>query len=91
MTKADLVNNIANKTGLEKKAVLAVIEQLMTEVKDSLAADENVYLRGFGTFAVRKRAQKAARNITKNTTVIIPAHKAPTFKPAKVFAEALQK
>ena len=85
MTKAEVVTEIAHKTGVEKMAVLAVVEEFMTVVKDSLSEGENVYLRGFGSFIVRKRAEKTGRNITKNTTVIIPAHNIPAFKPAKPF------
>ena len=87
MTKAEVVSEIANRTGVEKMAVLAVVEEFMTVVKDSLSEGENVYLRGFGSFVVRKRAEKTGRNITKNTTVIIPAHNIPAFKPAKPFME----
>lgn len=91
MTKADLVNEIAKNTGIEKSNVLAVVESFMTVVKDSLANEENVYLRGFGSFIVKERAQKTARNISKNTTIIIPAHKIPAFKPAKTFVNAVKK
>ncbi|NLI71225.1 MAG: integration host factor subunit beta [Bacteroidales bacterium] len=90
MTKADLVNEIARNTGIDKSNVLAVIESFMTVVKDSLTNDENVYLRGFGSFIVKERAQKTARNISKNTTIIIPAHKIPAFKPAKAFRESVK-
>ncbi len=85
MTKAEIVSNIAVKSGMEKSDVLRVIEDLMTEVKDSLEKGENVYLRGFGSFIIKKRAEKTGRNITKNTTIKIPAHNIPAFKPAKVF------
>lgn len=85
MTKAEVVNAIAQKTGIEKIAIMTVVEELMTVVKDSLTEGENVYLRGFGSFIVRKRAEKTGRNISKNTTVIIPAHNIPAFKPAKSF------
>ena len=85
MTKADIVNEVAKATGLEKIAVQNVVESFMDCVKDSLAKDKNVYLRGFGSFIVKKRAKKTARNISKNTTIIIPAHNIPAFKPAKVF------
>ncbi len=71
MTKADIVNEIAKNTGIDKVAVLTTVEAFMDAVKDSLAKDENVYLRGFGSFVVKKRAQKTARNISKNTTIII--------------------
>ncbi len=85
MTKADIVKEVAKSTGIEAKTVSAVVEGFMAAVKDSLAKDNNVYLRGFGTFAVQTRAQKTARNITRNTTVIIPEHKVPTFKPCPDF------
>ena len=85
MTKADIVNEVAKATGIEKIAVQNVIESFMESVKDSLAQDNNVYLRGFGSFIVKKRAKKTARNISKNTTLIIPEHNIPSFKPAKVF------
>ena len=90
MTKADIVNEIAKTTGVEKANVLAVVEKLMEVVKDSLAQGENVYLRGFGSFIVKTRSEKTARNISKNTTIIIPAHKIPAFKPAKVFMEEVK-
>ena len=85
MTKAEVVSNIAKNTGIEKMAVLTVVEEIMTVIKDSLSEGENVYLRGFGSFIIRKRAEKTGRNISKNTTVIIPAHNIPAFKPAKSF------
>ena len=85
MTKAEVVNSIAQKTGIEKIAIQTIVEELMTVVKDSLTEGENVYLHGFGSFIVRKRAEKTGRNISKNTTVIIPAHNIPAFKPAKSF------
>ncbi|MBP5190156.1 MAG: integration host factor subunit beta [Bacteroidales bacterium] len=85
MTKAEVVNEIAQKTGIEKIAIMTIVEELMTVIKDSLTEGENVYLRGFGSFIVRKRAEKTGRNISKNTTVIIPAHNIPAFKPAKSF------
>jgi DNA-binding protein HU-beta len=91
MTKADIVNEIAEKTGIEKVAVQATIEAFMKSVKTSLSNGDNVYLRGFGSFVVRKRAQKTGRNISKNTTIIIPAHFVPSFKPAKVFVERIKK
>ena len=85
MTKADVVNEIAKNTGIDKATVLATVESLMAVIKGSLAKKENVYLRGFGSFVVKERAQKTARNISKNTTIIIPAHSIPSFKPAKTF------
>ena len=91
MTKADIVNEIAKKTGVDKASVLATVESFMDVVKDSLANDENVYLRGFGSFIVKRRAQKTARNISKNTTIIIPAHNIPAFKPSKTFVGQVKK
>lgn len=91
MTKADIVNEIAKKTGVDKASVLATVESFMDVVKDSLANDENVYLRGFGSFIVKRRAQKTARNISKNTTIIIPEHNIPAFKPSKTFVGQVKK
>ena len=90
MTKQDIVNQISKQTGIDKTATLAVVESFMEAVKDSLSANENVYLRGFGSFILKKRAQKTARNITQNTTRIIPEHNIPAFKPAKVFFDAVK-
>ena len=91
MTKADIVREIAKKTGIENATVLASVEAFMETVKESLAKEENVYLRGFGSFILKKRAAKTARNISKNTTLIIPEHNIPAFKPAKTFAEMIKK
>lgn len=91
MTKADIVKEISSRTGIEKEAVLTVVEQFMTVVKDSLSNGENVYLRGFGSFILKQRAEKTARNISKNTTLIVPAHNIPFFKPADVFKEEVAK
>ena len=85
MTKADIVNEISKNTGIEKAVVLETVDNFLESVKGSLAKGENVYLRGFGSFIVKKRAQKTARNISKNTTIIIPAHNIPSFKPANTF------
>lgn len=85
MTKADIVNEISKNTGIEKVTVQKAVEAFMDAIKDSLVKDKNVYLRGFGSFIVKKRAQKTARNISKNTTIIIPEHNIPSFKPAKSF------
>ncbi len=85
MIKADVVNEIAKNTGIDKAAVLKTVESFMVVVKDSLSKNQNVYLRGFGSFIVKTRAQKTARNIAKKTTMIIPAHDIPAFKPAKAF------
>jgi DNA-binding protein HU-beta len=85
MTKADIVNEISKNTGIEKVTVQKTVEAFMESVKDSLVDGNNVYLRGFGSFIVKKRAEKTARNISKNTTIIIPQHNIPAFKPAKTF------
>ena len=85
MTKAEIVNQISKKTGIEKVAVLDTVEMFMDIIKGSLTSGNNVYLRGFGSFVVKQRAAKTARNISKNTTIIVPAHKIPSFKPAKTF------
>lgn len=85
MTKADIVKEVSKRTGIEATAVMAVVEGFMKAVKGSLAKENNVYLRGFGTFEVKTRKTKTGRNITKNTTVVIPEHKVPTFKPCPDF------
>ena len=85
MTKADIVNEIARNIGVEKVTVQKSVEAFMDAVKDCMIKGNNVYLRGFGSFIVKKRAKKTARNISKNTTIIIPAHNIPAFKPAKSF------
>ena len=90
MTKAEIVNEVAKATGIEKIAVQTVIESFMECVKDSLAKGNPVYLRGFGSFIIKHRAQKAARNITQRTTMTIPEHDIPAFKPAKVFVAAVK-
>lgn len=91
MTKSDIASEIAKTAGIDKAAVITVIEQFMTVVKDSLAHSDNVYLRGFGSFIVKTPAEKTARNISKNTTIIIPAHNIPAFKPANTFKEEVAK
>ena len=91
MTKAEIVTEIAKTYGIDKASVLSVVEQFKTVVKDSLAHGENVYLRGFGSFIVKRRADKIARNISKNTTLIVPAHNIPAFKPAQTFMEEVAK
>lgn len=86
MTKADIVSEIAKSTGVEKVQVQAIVEAFMESIKTSMINKNNVYLRGFGSFIVKKRATKVARNISKNTTITIPEHDIPAFKPAKSFA-----
>lgn len=90
MTKAEIVSEISKTTGVDKASVLATVEKFMEIVKDSLINGEHVYLRGFGSFIVKTRSEKTARNISKNTTIIIPEHKIPSFKPAPVFVEAIK-
>ena len=90
MTKADIVNEIAKKTGVEKNQIQTIVEAFMEEVKESLVKEDNVYLRGFGSFIIKKRAEKVARNISKNTTITIPAHNIPAFKPAKSFVAKIK-
>lgn len=90
MTKADIVNEIAKSTGLEKIVVQKVVESFMDNVKSSLIQNNNVYLRGFGSFTLKKRAKKTARNISKNTTLVIPEHYIPAFKPAKIFMDKVK-
>jgi DNA-binding protein HU-beta len=91
MTKADIVNEIALKTGIEKIIVQSTVEAFMNEIKSSMQSGENVYLRGFGSFIIKKRAEKTGRNISQNTTLVIPAHNIPSFKPAKTFVEKVKK
>ncbi len=90
MTKAEIVSKIADKLGIEKGDVQATVESFMEEVKASLEGGDNVYLRGFGSFIIKTRAEKTGRNISKNTTIKIPAHNIPAFKPAKVFVEGVK-
>ena len=85
MTKAEIVKEVSKSTGIEATAVSAIVEGFMATVKGALAKEENVYLRGFGTFEVKTRKAKTGRNITKNTTLIIPEHKVPSFKPCPDF------
>ena len=90
MTKADIVNEVAKTTGVEKTTVLKVVDEFTKCVKGSLAKGNPVYLRGFGSFIIKHRAEKAARNITKMTTITIPAHNIPAFKPAKEFMNSVK-
>ena len=90
MTKAEIVKQISDKTGISSVEVLRVVEAFMATTKDNMAKGENIYLRGFGTFAVTKRAKKVARNISKNTTIVIPEHFVPTFKPANTFKDKVK-
>ncbi len=90
MTKADIVNEISKQTGIEKITVQKTVEAFMQTIRESLENNNNVYLRGFGSFVVKKRAEKTARNISKNTTIIIPEHYIPSFKPSKTFANKVK-
>ncbi len=90
MTKAEIVSKISDKLGIEKGDVQATVESFMEEVKSSLEAGDNVYLRGFGSFIIKTRAEKTGRNISRNTTIKIPTHNIPAFKPAKVFVEGVK-
>jgi len=90
MTKAEIVAEIANKTNVEKIAVQQIVEAFMDSIKKAMINGENVYLRGFGSFVIKRRAEKTGRNISKNTTIIIPAHNIPSFKPAKSFVNEVK-
>lgn len=90
MTKAELVNSISNKLGVEKNDTQKVIEAFMQEIKASLYNNDNVYLRGFGSFIIKTRAAKTGRNISRNTAIEIPAHNIPAFKPSKMFADKVK-
>ncbi|MEG1634165.1 MAG: HU family DNA-binding protein [Rikenellaceae bacterium] len=91
MTKADIVSEISKSTGVEKVLVQQIVESFMENVKVSLVKGDNVYLRGFGSFIIKKRAQKVARNISKNVTITIPEHNIPAFKPSKTFVGEVKK
>ena len=91
MTKAEIVNQVAKSTGIERVAVQTVVEATMESIKKSIIDGEPVYLRGFGSFIIKHRAQKAARNITQKTTMTIPAHDIPAFKPAKCFVDEVKR
>ncbi|MDP4679165.1 MAG: integration host factor subunit beta [Cyclobacteriaceae bacterium] len=90
MTKADVINEIADKTGIDRLDVQASVEAFFSVVKNSMASGENIYVRGFGSFINKKRAKKIARNISKNTAMVIEAHYIPSFKPSKVFIEKIK-
>jgi DNA-binding protein HU-beta len=90
MTKTEIITEVTKKTGLSKEDVANIIESLMETIKNSLANKENVYLRGFGSFIIKQRAKKTARNISKNITMIVPANSIPAFKPADVFMDAVK-
>lgn len=91
MTKAEIVAKISDKLGIDRTDVQATVENFMEEIKSTLEKGNNVYLRGFGSFIIKTRAEKTGRNISKNTTINIPAHNIPAFKPAKTFVEGVKK
>jgi DNA-binding protein HU-beta len=91
MTKADLVQEISKQTGIDRNEVLMIVEAFMETVKGSLSREKEVYLRGFGSFIIKRREEKTARNISKNTTLIIPAHDVPAFRPSKEFSNKIKK
>lgn len=90
MTKAEIINQIVADTGLEKPEVIAVVESLMETMKNTMAGGNEIFLRGFGSFILKKRARKIARNITKGTSIEVPAHVIPAFKPSKEFLEEVK-
>ena len=90
MTKADVINEIADKTGIDKTDVQTAVEAFFSVVKSSMASGDNIYVRGFGSFINKKRARKIARNISKNTAIVIDEHYIPSFKPSKVFVEKIK-
>ncbi|MDX5423213.1 HU family DNA-binding protein [Pontibacter liquoris] len=90
MTKAEVISEIADKTGIDKADVQATIEAFFKVVKDSMADGNNIYVRGFGSFVNKKRAKKVARNISKNTSIIIDEHFIPSFKPSKTFIQKIK-
>jgi len=91
MTKADIISDVVSKTGIEKQTVQSTVEAMMKCIRTTMERGNNVYLRGFGSFIIKRRAEKTGRNITKNTTVFIPAHNIPAFKPAKPFLERVKR
>ena len=90
MTKAEIVSNISNELGIDRADIQATLENFMKEIKTSLEKGENVYLRGFGRFIIKTRAEKTGRNISKNVAIKIPAHNIPAFKPAKIFVQGIK-
>ncbi len=91
MTKADVINEISDKTGIDRSDVQASVEAFFSIVKSNMAEGENIYVRGFGSFVNKKRARKVARNISKNTAIVIDEHYVPSFKPSKMFIEKIKK
>lgn len=90
MTKADIINEIAEKTGVDKADVNATVEAFLSVVKNNMAGGQNIYIRGFGSFINKKRKKKIARNISRNTAIVIDEHYIPAFKPAKIFVNKIK-
>lgn len=90
MTKADIITRITRETGIEKSVATTVVEAFMGSIRESMIAGNEVFLRGFGSFIIKQRAEKKARNISKNTAIVIPAHPVPAFRPAKIFLDAVK-
>ena len=90
MTKADMVSSVSKKLGIDKTETQKIVEAFMDSIKESMLGGENVYLRGFGSFIIKTRAEKTGRNISKNTSIVIPAHNIPAFKPSKTFAKEIK-
>ena len=91
MTKADIIAQISDQTGIDKSDVTTAMEAFFSVVKNNMAEGENIYVRGFGSFVNKRRARKVARNISKNTAIIIEEHYIPSFKPSKVFVEKVKR
>lgn len=90
MTKADIINQITEKTGIDKSDVTATVEAFFSVVKASMSNGNNIYVRGFGSFINKKRKKKIARNISRNTAIVIDEHYIPSFKPAKIFVSKIK-
>jgi len=90
MTKADVIKEIVLKTGIDQEAVSQVVEAMMSSIKEAMAGGDEVFLRGFGSFIIKRRAEKIGRNISQNTSMIIPAHNIPAFKPAESFVKMIK-
>lgn len=90
MTKSDIINQIADKTGIDKSDVTATVEAFFTIVKSNMSNGHNIYVRGFGSFINKKRKKKIARNISRNTAIVIDEHYIPSFKPAKIFVNKIK-
>ncbi|MBR2178424.1 MAG: integration host factor subunit beta [Paludibacteraceae bacterium] len=90
MTKIELVKMVAEKTGIDQPTAMAAVEGVIDTLKESLINKESVFIRGWGTWTLKHRAKKTARNISKNTSIVIPEHNIPSFKPAKTFNDMIK-